>query len=147
MRESYERRQRRRLIAVVHMGAARLKLDEDTRRALQQSATGCASCADMSLPQLRAVIATLNARGANLADDQPRAERQRNVPNTLQRAPYVQKIEALLADAQRPWEYAVAMAKRMFGRERLEFCTGAELRKIVAALSIDARRTALRAKS
>ena len=50
------------------------------------------------------------------------------------------KIEALLTDAGRGWEYAEALAKRICKRDRLEFCGPAELYKIVAALELEARR-------
>jgi phage gp16-like protein len=50
------------------------------------------------------------------------------------------KVEALLADAGRPWSYAVRLAKRMYRRDKLEWCGPEELRGIVAALSNDAAR-------
>jgi hypothetical protein len=60
----------------------------------------------------------------------------------------VDKIGALLADKGRPWEYLTkpgegkpkSMLERITGKQRLEFCTAADLGKIVAALSYDARR-------
>ncbi len=60
------------------------------------------------------------------------------------RRPLIDKMEALLADAARPWNYARAMAKRMCGVDQLEWCTAEQLRKIVAALSYDQRRRAAR---
>lgn len=50
------------------------------------------------------------------------------------------KIEALLADAGRPWAYAKGMAKHMFKKEALEFCEPDELYKIVQALEVDRKR-------
>ncbi len=38
--------------------------------------------------------------------------------------------------------YAVGIAKKMFGKDRLQFCTDPELRKIVAALAMSQRREA-----
>jgi len=54
------------------------------------------------------------------------------------------KVEALLADAQRPWDYAHSMARHMFGVDRLEFLRGGQLHRLVAALQIDANRRAER---
>jgi len=50
------------------------------------------------------------------------------------------KIEAFLAEARRPWTYAHAMAKHMFNKDQVQHCEPDELRKIVAALSYDAKR-------
>lgn len=52
----------------------------------------------------------------------------------------MRKIEALLADARRPWAYADAIALHSFGVERVAFCSDEQLRKIVAMLSYDQRR-------
>jgi hypothetical protein len=85
-------------------------------------------------------------------------------PNNIERNPQLQKIEALLADAKRPWTYLTAPGKpiraasnrpfktprgenagislleRLTGKQRLEFCDGADLGKVIAALEIDAKR-------
>ena len=50
------------------------------------------------------------------------------------------KIEALLADARRPWNYAESMAKRICKVDSLRFCTAAQLGKIIAALMYDQKR-------
>ena len=54
----------------------------------------------------------------------------------------INKIEALLADADRHWNYAHGCAKNMFGKERVQFCTEHQLWKIVAALVKDKQRRA-----
>ena len=54
--------------------------------------------------------------------------------------PQIRKIEALLADAGRPWAYADTIAKRTTGKDRITFCSDADLRKIIAALEYDAGR-------
>ena len=63
------------------------------------------------------------------------------------RAQQVRKIEALLADAGRPWEYLthakegrVSMVMRICKVKRLEFCNAQMLGKLIAALTYDARR-------
>jgi hypothetical protein len=58
----------------------------------------------------------------------------------------VDKLEALLADAARPWNYARAMAKRMFHMDQLEWATADQLRRLVAALEYDRRRREGRAR-
>lgn len=54
--------------------------------------------------------------------------------------PQIRKIEALLADAGRPWAYADTIAKRITGKDRITFCSDADLGKIIAALEYDAGR-------
>lgn len=65
-------------------------------------------------------------------------------PSTLDRRPLLQKIEALLADQGKSWAYCEGITRRMFGKERVAFCTDAELRKVVAALTYHQRRQAAR---
>ena len=52
----------------------------------------------------------------------------------------LKKIEALLAEAGRPWTCAHSMAGRMFSIERVQWCKAHQLHKIVAALMYDAKR-------
>ncbi|MDR1076966.1 MAG: regulatory protein GemA [Xanthomonadaceae bacterium] len=58
----------------------------------------------------------------------------------LSREAQTSKIEALLADQGREWEYAHALARRICKVERLEFCRRSDLQRIIAALEYDARR-------
>ena len=60
--------------------------------------------------------------------------------NDAHKGRLLKKIEALLAEANRPWSYAHGMAKRMLGVERVQWCEPYQLHKIVAALMYDARR-------
>jgi hypothetical protein len=61
--------------------------------------------------------------------------------------PQLQKINALLLDAKRPWGYLLArgergqsLLKRLTGKDRLRFCTAADLGRVIAALEIDRKR-------
>jgi phage gp16-like protein len=117
---------RRRLIAAIHVEAARRGLDDDARRAMQRRLTGLASCAEMDDAQLRVVLDALRGRRAG-AD----------------RAPLLRKVHAMLGD--RPVAYAEGILKRMYGDrapQRLEWATPQMLRAVVAALAYDRRRHA-----
>lgn len=57
-----------------------------------------------------------------------------------ERQPYINKLEALLADGGKSWNYVRSMAKRICKVDALEFADEAKLRKLVAALEIDKRR-------
>ncbi len=50
------------------------------------------------------------------------------------------KIEALLAEAKRPWAYVHKMSKHMAKVERIEWCSPKQIHDIVSALVIDAKR-------
>jgi hypothetical protein len=66
--------------------------------------------------------------------------------------PQLAKINALLADAKRPWSYLLAkggvggqsLLERLTRKQRLRFCTPTDLGKVIAALQIDADRRAAR---
>ena len=60
--------------------------------------------------------------------------------NDVDKGRLLKKIEALLAEAGRPWKYAHGMARRMFTIERVQWCEPFQLHKIVAALIYDAKR-------
>ena len=47
----------------------------------------------------------------------------------------LEKIGALLADAELSWAYADGIAKRMYGVERVRFCSPEELQSVIAALA------------
>lgn len=60
------------------------------------------------------------------------------------KADQINKVEALLADSGREWAYANSMCKRMFKVDAIEFCTPADLQKLIAALMYDQQRQAKR---
>ncbi len=127
-------------LAKIHVAIAQLGLDEATYRALYERVTGKNSAARMSVAERDAVIAELARLGFQ---DTRKANGKAAFPgrpaNTDQ-VPMLGKIEALLADSGRQWEYARATAKRMFNVERLEWLTDVQLHKLVSALQIDANR-------
>lgn len=134
---------RRSLLAKVHIAAKTLGLDDDTYRDMLESLTGQRSAGKLAEKQLVQVIAALRKRGWD--DTDPRPARKRPTPRaTPGTAPLLRKIEALLADAGRPWTYAVAIAKRQCGVEKLEWAGAEQLRGVIAALVRDAQRRAKR---
>lgn len=133
---------RRALLAAIHAEAKKQEprgMDEDVYRDLVERVSGARgpavrSAGACTLPQLEAVLGELRRMAGRCVV----------VPITGRPAgelsPLLGKIEALLADAGREWAYAASLAKRMCKVERLEWCSEAQLRKIVAALQIDADR-------
>lgn len=124
---------RRVQIAKIKMAQAALGMDDSAYREMLQRVTGRTSSAAMTHQQRDQVLAELVRLGwqANAWPGRPK--------NTDQ-VPMLRKAEALLAQAKRPWEYAHAMTRKMFGVDRLEFLSHEQLHRLVAALQIDANR-------
>jgi len=132
---------RNRDLARIHILKGQLRLDDDTYRDMLFTLARVRSAKDLDAGGRAAVL-------GHLQDLAGRAERRRDYPGrphnieSGERGPMLRKIEALLADARRPWEYAQGMARRMFHVDQLEFCSPEQLHKLVAALVIDAKRRA-----
>jgi len=125
-------------LAKIHIAKSQLGLDDDTYRALLARVAGVRSAKELSPRQIGAVIAEFERLGWV-----PKVARKtsRSAPNpAAERRKLISKIEAFLAEASRPWEYADALALRMFKVERVEWCDGEQLRSMIAALAYDAKR-------
>jgi len=135
---------RRSLLAKVHIAAKALGLEDDAYRDMLEGLTGQRSAGKLTDKQLVLVVATLRQKG--WVDEDPRPARKKPTPrSTPGTAPLLEKIGALLADAGRPWAYAVGLAARMYTVERLEWAKPEQLRGVIAALVKDAQRRARKA--
>ncbi len=124
----------RKLGQMIHIAKAQLGLDEDGYRQMLRVHGGEDSTTKMSVVQLEKVLAHLKSAGFKAQAAKPKRGRRPHNLGAGDRGPLMKKIEALLTDAGLPWGYAAAMAKRMYRKERLEFCDGDDLAGIVAAL-------------
>ncbi|WP_199742092.1 gp16 family protein [Vulcaniibacterium tengchongense] len=115
-------------------------MDDDTYRALLVRLTGKASSADMTAQERNAVLAEFARLGFKVTERQARRRVFAGRPKSIKDVPMLQKVEALLADAKRPWSYAHGTARRMFSVARVEWLNHDQLHRLVAALEIDARR-------
>jgi phage gp16-like protein len=131
-------RRRRAELAKIHLQAKELGLDTDTYRDVLRLVAGVDSAADLDASGRRRVIEHFNAKLGVASAHRTEA------PHNLAGKPLLAKIEALLADGDKPWSYAEALARRICRRDRLAFCSDVELRKIIAALSYDQQRRASR---
>jgi phage gp16-like protein len=131
---------RKQQLAAIHVAKKRLRLDDETYRALLQRVGGQRSAKDLDPHGRRAVLREF----ARLD-----GERETIKPNMLPGAPenvrdeiaaMVGKVGAILAEAKRDWNYAHALAERMFGTHRVEWLHADQLHKLVAALMIDRKR-------
>lgn len=136
---------RNKELAKIHLLAKQLGMDRDTYEAMLYAQARVESAAHLDDFQRRAVIEHLQALvtrprcvgdrkgGAPITHSSPSFGERPNNFGANQRAE-LSKIEALLADDGKPWSYALGMARRMYGKERMEFCGPAQLAGIIAAL-------------
>ena len=150
-------------LARIHLAKKELGLDDDTYRALVKATTGKTSSADLGPGQRWKLMLELARLGSqSCPGDRLRLHPRTPAPDAGQAHPgahsaataypgkptlvpvesqaLLSKVEALLAEARRPWAYAHAMAHRMFKRTLVQECDPEELRKLVAALVYDAKR-------
>ncbi len=123
-------------LAKIHIAKAQLGLDDDTYRALLARVAGVRSAKDLSPRQVGLVLAEFERLGW-----QPTTNAGRKAPSPQRdRAKLVGKIEAMLAEAGRPWAYVDGMAQRMFQVDRVDWLDTEQLQRMIAALVYDARR-------
>jgi phage gp16-like protein len=121
-------------LAKIHLLAKGAGLDDDAYRDLLQRLTGMRSAKDLDEGGRAKVLDHLS----RLSGQQPGYQGKR--PHNLRAKPELAKIEAFLAEAKRPWEYANAMAKHMYGVDEARWCSPDQLRGLIAALFRDAKR-------
>lgn len=138
------RNDRNKELALIHIGKKQLDMDEETYRKMLWTVGRAHSSGDLDAGGREAVIKHLRACGFT-----PERKREKKAdpdrPHTLEQNAQLRKIGAQLAHAKRPWKYAKSMAKRMYGKDALEFCTPEELNGITAALWKDGKRRERRA--
>lgn len=133
---------RKARLARIHFAKKALGLQDDVYRDLLVRVTGLRSSADMTAQQHADVLAEFVRLGFRDERAEARAAAFRGRPKGVKDVPLLRKAEALLADGKKPWSYAHAMARRMFKVARVEWLNGEQMRRLVAALEIDARRHA-----
>ena len=143
-------------LAKIHIAKKALGLDDDTYRALlrkiidlnpahitalgkTKAFEGVISAKYLTVKGRTAVLEHLKAAGFTGKAAYP--GRPHNTDSsTAGTAAQLRKIEALLADAGRPWAYATAMATRMYKKSKLEFCNSQELAGLITGLTKNATR-------
>lgn len=104
----------------IHVARRQIDLDDATYRELLQRVAGVKSSADlMSMDKADAVLDELSRLGFQ---HKPKIVpgRHKGTPSTLEHEPYLQKIEALLADMELPWAYAEKIAEHITGGKKPE---------------------------
>ena len=138
---------RRKDLSIIHLAKKDRQITDDEYRDLLLGLTGKTSSAQLDWQQRRQVIEHFKKLGFKIKG----STTDRPAPSVgADRQAQIGKIEALLADAGRPWAYADGLVKKLFASttqvERIEFCDSEHLTKVIAALAIDAKRREERAK-
>ena len=124
-------------LAKIHIAKKELGMDDDTYRAMLQNVAGVRSAKELNAAGAAKVLAHLQRCGWK---PKTAAKVGRKPKPPAGRAAVMGKVEALLAEAKRPWEYAHAMALRMFQVEKVDWLDDQQLQKLMAALIYDAKR-------
>lgn len=121
----------RREIQLIHVARQKVSMDDDIYRALLHDRFGVASSKDMNSNQRSQLLDHFKTLGFKVI----KSKTPRPAP-AKDKVAQVSKIRALLiALDNKPDAYADGMAKHMFNVDRFEWCTSAQLGKIIAALS------------
>mgnify|MGYP000147362375 FL=1 len=137
MKKTTRKDPRKTAIQIIHIAKSQLGLDDDTYRQMLNSTTCKNSCSKMNLTELQQVLDHLKNKGFKSKASRQHGQR----PNPGQnRKALMGKVEALLTDSGLHWNYAHAMAQRMFKVEKVDWLEPDQLHKLVGALAINARR-------
>ena len=132
----------RAILAKIHVAKKQLAMEDDAYRAMLMSVAGVKSSKDLTVAQAEKVLAHLQKCGFK-----PLAPKTRPCAPAADRAALVRKLGAQLGAAGRDWAYLeraadgrTSMVRRICGVDAISFCDAWMLRKLVAALTYDAKR-------
>ncbi|KNC89918.1 hypothetical protein GM30_06125 [Trabulsiella odontotermitis] len=129
------------LIGAIKAGQAWLKWDDVTYRSVLKRITGKMSSKHCSMDELQNLREYMHTQGFPRINTRKHGRRP-SVP--AGRKSTLAKIEALLTDAGRSWNYAESIASHMFQQKVIEWLTDEQLVKLMQALIIDAKRRSKR---
>lgn len=131
---------RNQQLGAIHAEKKRLLLDDETYRALLARVAGVRSAADLDVKGRADVLRELAKfnRARTAAEQMTLPNAPQNVREEI--AAMVGKVCALLAEADRHWNYAHGMAQKMFGVKRIEWLHADQMHKLIAALTFDQKR-------
>ncbi|MCE8027523.1 regulatory protein GemA [Halomonas daqingensis] len=125
-------------LAQIHIARQELGLTDEDYRAILARTAGVSSAKQLTNRNVGYVIAEFKRLGWEPKPAKKAGRKAPNPPRSRQRV--MDKIEAMLADAGRPWAYADGMAQRMFQVERVDWLDDDQLHRLMQALIIDAKR-------
>jgi len=124
------------LLKVIHTGKKILGWTDEVYRDVLARETGKRSARDCSDTELERMIRYMRSQGFA-----PLAKYGKKPNVAAGRKAMVSKIEAILAEANRPWSYLDGIIKRMLGEVKpLAWLNDDQVRKVLQMLIIDAKR-------
>lgn len=124
-------------LAKIHIAKKELAMDDDAYRAMLKNMAGVTSSKELTTAQAFKVLQHMERCGWKPKNGKKTGKRP-NPP--MDKAALISKIEAQLAEAGRPWTYADGMARHMFKIDKVDWCEPDQLKRIIAALTYDAKR-------
>ncbi|HDC2287785.1 TPA: regulatory protein GemA [Salmonella enterica] len=126
---------KRNLIRIIHTGKSCLGWDDDTYRDVLFRQTGKRSARDCTVPELEKTVLYMRTQGF------APSSRGRRPRVATGRKAILSKIEALLAEAGRPWGYLDGIVERMLGEKKtVEWLDDEQIYKVMQMLIVDAAR-------
>ncbi len=112
-------------------GKKDLNFDDATRRDIIERFAGAGkrSTLDLDMNTADQVLDYLKAQGAKV-----NGKVGGPIRVSPEKAGYLSKIGALLADQKKPWSYAHTIAKHNFGKDRVEWLPASQMRGLIAQL-------------
>ena len=146
-------KQRNRELGKIHIGAKQIGLRDDdgdeanqklsSYRSMLWVVARVTSASKLDDYGRRKVIQHLIKCGARFNKPGNKKQHHPGAPHNIDsddRGPKLRKIEAMLAEAGRPWAYADSMAKGMYRKDKIALCGHDELTAIITAMMQDAKR-------
>jgi phage gp16-like protein len=117
---------------ILHIAKAQLRMSEAAYRDMLAS-VGCRSSVELDYSKYGQIMDPLRAAGFKQVHRSAKRSGMHRAPSE-DKKPMLSKIEAILADIGLSWAYADGIAARMFGIERVRWCNGEQVYKILQAL-------------
>ncbi|TXE27132.1 regulatory protein GemA [Serratia marcescens] len=125
------------LIRIIHTGKSVLAWDDETYRGVLARLTGKRSAKECTEAELERVVGYMRDQGF----EQKSTQHGRRPNVAMGRKGMVSKIEAMLAEAKRPWGYVETIVERMLGeRKPLEWLNDDQVRTVMQILIVEAKR-------
>ena len=134
-------------LAKIHVGKKSLGMCDDAYRAFLQAQVGKRSAADCTLRELEKILWAMKKCGFVPQSKKPVGKNPGAPSKAKSRKLVLDKITAQLTTRGLHWNYAHGMAKKMFGKERVQWLDDEQLYKLMQALQVDQNRRKRRAES